>query len=106
MLAADRKKRHGFCEEKKPQKPRPFLRQLKQALSEPFRYRSRVLITRRCQETCRTSCYQDSSALLQSLITRRSTGSLALIIVAVAAIISAKLPVNAALALQKFRVIS
>ena len=32
MLAADRKKRHGFCEEKKPQKPRPFLRQLKQAL--------------------------------------------------------------------------
>ncbi len=32
MLAADRKKRHGFCEEKNPQKPRPFLRQLKQAL--------------------------------------------------------------------------
>jgi hypothetical protein len=32
LLAADRKKRHGFCEEKKPQKPRPFLRQLKQAL--------------------------------------------------------------------------
>ncbi len=32
MLAADRKKRHGFCEEKKPQKPRPFIRQLKQAL--------------------------------------------------------------------------
>jgi hypothetical protein len=33
MLAADRKKRRGFCEEKKPQKPRPFLRQLKQALA-------------------------------------------------------------------------
>jgi hypothetical protein len=32
MLAADRKKRHGFCEKKKPQKPRLFLRQLKQAL--------------------------------------------------------------------------
>jgi hypothetical protein len=32
MLAADRKKRHGFCEKKKPQKPRLVLRQLKQAL--------------------------------------------------------------------------
>ncbi len=32
MLAADRKKRHNFCEKKKPQKLRPFLRQLKQAL--------------------------------------------------------------------------
>jgi hypothetical protein len=32
MLAADRKKRHNFCEKKKPQKLRLFLRQLKQAL--------------------------------------------------------------------------
>ena len=32
MLAADRKKRHNFCEKKKPQKLRPFLRQLKLAL--------------------------------------------------------------------------
>ena len=30
--SADRKKRHNFCENKKPQKPRPFLRQLMQAL--------------------------------------------------------------------------
>ena len=96
-LHADCHKRHRFCEEKEPQKMRPLCQPVKLALSEPFRYRSRVLITRRCQETCRTSCYQDSSALLQSLITRRSTGSLALIIVAVAAIISAKLPVNDAL---------
>jgi hypothetical protein len=33
LLAADRKKRHNFCEKKKPQKLRPFLRQLKQALA-------------------------------------------------------------------------
>jgi hypothetical protein len=36
LLAADRKKRHGFCKEKKPQKSRPFLRQLKQALALHF----------------------------------------------------------------------
>jgi hypothetical protein len=53
---------------------------VKLALSEPFRYRSKVLIT------------------------RRATGSLALIIVAVAAIINAKLPVNDALCVNKSKI--
>jgi len=42
MLAADRKKRHNFCEKKKPQKLRPFLRQLKQALYKKNRVQNKL----------------------------------------------------------------